>query len=69
MDRSSPEYAQMKAAWHERYGGSPKHDHPSEEFAAGWEAAQDRTPEAWTAEHVDRVLKAQALARKLKGKS
>lgn len=45
LDRNSPEYALMKAAWHERFGGSPKHDHPSEEFESGWEVgSQIRQP-------------------------
>lgn len=35
-DRDSADYQQMKAAWHELYGGSVKHDHPSEEFSEGW---------------------------------
>lgn len=34
--RSGDDYQQMKAAWHELYGGSVKHDHPSEEFSEGW---------------------------------
>lgn len=29
----------MKAAYHEQYGGPPKHDAVDERFAAGWAAA------------------------------